>query len=259
MDKEATVIIAAKTKPAHSLLKTYCLQSNLNIIGRTNCGTDVYSLVQTYRPDLVVMDTELKELSGIEAARQVRLRLDYKPEIIFVTNSLNPFHLMDAVNEFNAYFILKSQLEQYWHTAIRKISIAIGKQSSIEPAKEASNHLIHVRYSRKCYPIAEDLIIMVEKEPGHKYIRIHLTTGEVIRSNSSIQEVREQVSERMFESIRGYLVNIRHVAGYTREASSTKKLVRRYTISFKNSAVTAPMGRLQEKALSNSIKQRKLG
>jgi|GEM_PF-1144703 len=255
----ASVIVAAKTKTTHLLLETYCQQSSLEIIARTNCGSDIVSLVQTYKPDLVVLDTELRGLSGIEAARELLMRLDYRPEIIFVTNSLNPVHVMDAVNEMNAYYILKSQLDRYWNTAIHKVSVTIGKQMPPETAKETPNHLIQVRYSRKSYPIAEDLILMVEKEPGYKYIKIHLTTGEIIQSNSTIHEIREQVSGWMFESIRGFLVNMRHVAGYTREKSSSEKLLRRYTISFKNSPVIAPMGRLQEKDFSSKFRQRKLG
>ncbi|GFN30928.1 LytR/AlgR family response regulator transcription factor [Paenibacillus xylaniclasticus] len=254
----SSVIVAAKTKTSYSLLQSYCLRSDLEILARTSCGSDMLNLAQTYKPDLIVMDTELRGLSGIEAARLLRTRLDYRPDIIFVTNSLKPHIVMDAVNEINAYYILKSEIDRYWNTAIHKVSSANRRLPSVHVIEETAN-LIHIRYMRKRYPIAEDLILMVEKEPGNKHIKIYLTTGDVIKSSSTIQDISEQVSSWMFESIRGYIVNMRHIAGYTRERSTTDKPLRRYTISFKNSSITAPMGRLQEKVFAIKFYQHKLG
>lgn len=47
-------------------------ESDLNIVGEANTGGQALSLVETIKPDVVIMDITLPDISGIEATRRIK-------------------------------------------------------------------------------------------------------------------------------------------------------------------------------------------
>lgn len=258
MTKGLSVIIAEEISVC-LLLRNLCMSRGLHIIAETQSGIDLVSLVREHQPDIIVLDIELNGISGIEATMQLRNELEYFPEIIFVTRSLDPIHIMTAVNEINGFYIVKPLLEEQWNIAISKILEPHHKQEWYSKQTIESNQLIEIRTSRRSYPVAEETILLIEKEIGCKNVNIYLTSGEVILSNNTLNQIMQQSSDLMVLTIRGYLVNIRHVAGYRREMNSSDLMHRKYTIFFRNSTITAPLGRLQEKDFSMMLNRYKRG
>ena len=67
------------------------------VVGEADNGLDVLSLVETIRPDLVVLDIEMPQMSGIEVARRLKaqrapvhiLALSAYDDAVYVRNLLN--------------------------------------------------------------------------------------------------------------------------------------------------------------------------
>ena len=47
-------------------------ESDLNIVGEASTGDEAMSLVETIKPDVVIMDITLPDISGIEATRRIK-------------------------------------------------------------------------------------------------------------------------------------------------------------------------------------------
>lgn len=247
MRTQLRAILAEDMTYVRQLLRAYCEESGIEVVAETGLGSDVLTLAQEHKPDLITLDIELEDLSGVEVAKQIRQQLDYEPHLIFVTGSTDPMNIMTAVNEINAYYIVKPLQLERWKLAVDKILESYDRQERPNGPVSTSRPLIHVQASRKVYPITEESILMVEKENSKKNVKIYLTNGDILASNSTIHQIKSQTSDLIFESIRGFLVNIRHVSGVTKEVFPHDNAQRRFTIYFKGTSLTAPLGRYQEK------------
>lgn len=250
MQTGIAAVILKEAKASHSWLKSCCNRSGVNIIAEAWLEQGVPPVIEQ-QPDLIIVDNEFEDMSGIEAARRLRSSFANKPEVMIVTSSTDPHKLMIAVNEMRAYYIVKPLYEEGWSTAFPKVlerCTGIVRQEQPPEAKR----MIQIRTSRKSYPIEEHTIVMAEKVINSRNINIYLSTGDVIVSNNPLSEIKDQASEYIFESIRGILVNLRHVGGYKREAATANR--RNYTIFFDRNRLTAPLGRLQEKSFAEKLK-----
>lgn len=253
MRRALRAIIAEDMSYVRQMLKVYCEESGINVVGETHSGSEVLALVELHAPDLIILDIELEDASGIDVAKQIRQQLAYSPKIIFVTGSTDPVNIMVAVNEIGAYYIVKPLRQDRWNLAIEKIMTSFECMDEADGNNPLGSPIIRVQASRKSYPIAEESILMVVKENSKKTSHIYLTNGEVFASNSTIYQIKDQASDLMFETIRGFLVNLRHVSAVTKESSLGEGLPRRYTIIFHGTTLTAPLGRFQEKEFIDKL------
>jgi DNA-binding LytR/AlgR family response regulator len=211
--------------------------------------------VKEHEPDLITLDIELEDLSGVEVAQQIRCHMGPDPQIIFVTGSTAPLDIMTAVNEIGAYYIVKPLQQDRWKLAVDKIVELHARSESSNSRLPTTSPLIHIQASRKTYPITEESILMIEKENSKKSVNIYLRNGEVLTSNSTIQQIKSQTTDLIFETLRGFLVNIRHVSGVTKEALPHDNTPRRFTVYFKGTTFTAPLGRFQEKEFIEQLQR----
>lgn len=257
MRRALRAIIAEDMSYVRQMLRVYCEESGIIVVGETESGSEVLTLIEQHAPDLIILDIELEDASGIDVAKQIRQQIAYTPKIIFVTGSTDPVNIMVAVNEIGAYYIVKPLRQDRWNLAIDKIMESFGNTDVMNGNHPTGGRIIRVQASRKSYPIAEASILMVVKENSKKTSHIYLTNGEVFSSNSTIYQIKDQASDLMFETIRGYLVNLRHVSGVTKDALLGEGLARRYTVIFYGSTLTAPLGRFQEKEFIDKLNELK--
>lgn len=259
MAKVLRAIVAEDMHHVRQFIRSYCEEDGIVIVAETGNGTQVLSLVQAYKPDLIVLDIELEGITGIEAAREIRRIPAYSPHIIFVTGSTDATNIMVAVNEVGAYYVVKPLLRDRWNLAIHKIIKAFEEASSTDqssemeaalsdPPSSRSSTCLKLQTSHKEIPITEESILMVEKEISKKYVNIYLTNGEVLKIMATITEINNLTSDYIVETIRGYLVNIRHVTDVSKENVPIENTLRRQTIHFHGTDLTAPLGRAQEKS-----------
>jgi two-component system LytT family response regulator/two-component system response regulator LytT len=253
MRRALRAVIAEDLKHVRQLLRFFCEESGIIVVGETESGSEVLDLVEEHAPDLIILDIELEDISGIDVARQIRQQIAYNPKIVFVTGSTDPVNIMTAVNEIGAYYIVKPLKRERWDLAIEKIKEIFYNNKDGQQLPAEGETVIRVQASRKSFPIAEESILMVAKENSKKISHIYLKNGDIFSSTSTIQQIKEQASDLIFETIRGYLVNIRHVSGVTKDAYPAEGFSRRYTILFRGSTLTAPLGRFQEKAFLDRL------
>ena len=105
-------------------------QADLNVVGEASDGREAVSLTKSLRPDVVVMDVGMPNLSGIEAARQIT---QAQPEIALVMLSMHSdeSYVLRALRAGAKGYLLKDSAESDLILAVH--AVAAGK-SFFSPA-----------------------------------------------------------------------------------------------------------------------------
>lgn len=93
---------------------------NLRIVAMATNGREAITMVEEYRPDVVIMDISMPGLSGIEAAWQIRERLP-AVKILFLSMHHSPEHIYRALQAGAQGYLLKECAGSEVVTAVRTI------------------------------------------------------------------------------------------------------------------------------------------
>lgn len=87
-------------------------QSGLEVVGEASNGREAVDLAEKLLPDVVLMDTIMPGLNGIEATRQIRHRLP-KTKVLMLTGYMEDEHVAGALKAgASGYVIKKSELDE---------------------------------------------------------------------------------------------------------------------------------------------------
>ena len=100
------------------LLKTL---PGLAIVGQASDGHEALRLIETYQPDLVLMDTAMPEMNGLEATALTKKRFPQVKVIILSEHSSDEF-VFRALRSGAEGFILKNDSVGELYTAIESVS-----------------------------------------------------------------------------------------------------------------------------------------
>jgi DNA-binding NarL/FixJ family response regulator len=97
----------------------------IEVAGAVGDGTQVAAAVNTYRPDVVLMDIRMPGLDGLTATETLRARRD-PPEVIVLTTFDTDDHVLRAMRAGASGFLLK-------HTPPEEIARAVRRVAAGEP------------------------------------------------------------------------------------------------------------------------------
>ena len=92
-------------------LKTI-LEANeeISVVGTGNDGTEAVVLYEKERPDILLMDIQMKPMSGLAAAEQI-LKTDRDAKILFLTTFSDDEYIVKALDLGTKGYILKQDVE----------------------------------------------------------------------------------------------------------------------------------------------------
>jgi DNA-binding NarL/FixJ family response regulator len=97
----------------------------VRVIGEAVDGVDAVQKAVEFQPDLILLDSDLPKLSGIEAARQIR-KIAPKSKILFLSQDSNPEVVQDAFGLGARGYVTKSDAARELLTAVK--AVGLGKQ-----------------------------------------------------------------------------------------------------------------------------------
>ena len=83
--KVSVLIVDDNTKFCDEMSDYIKASSDMCVAGVANDGDEAYGLICASRPDVVIMDIELKQINGVETANRIR-EIDKTVTIFFLTN-----------------------------------------------------------------------------------------------------------------------------------------------------------------------------
>ncbi len=144
MDQRIRVLIAddhpRSRRGLRVLLRTW---PRVDVLGEAEDGLEAVRLVEECRPDVVLMDVQMPELDGIEAARHIKARW---PEVKVIVLTVHATHQAEALSAGVDGFLVKGCTCEELFAAIQfhakgqrePEGSGVGKQSDTPEIKRAN-------------------------------------------------------------------------------------------------------------------------
>lgn len=186
-------LIVDDNKIALTVMRELASQvKDLNVIGECSNAMEAYNLLQTQPVDLLFLDIEMPEMSGLELTRHIKGR---KPLIIFISSKKE--YAFDAFELNVADYILKPVTVVRFLQAVEKAKeifastkqdISIGEKEFLFIRDsgilkrilideilflEAMGDYVKVHTANKFHAVHTTLKTVEEKLPQHKFLRTH--------------------------------------------------------------------------------------
>ena len=84
--------------------------SDIEVVATGNDGKDAVTLYQEHKPDILLMDIQMKEMSGLDAA-EIILKEDKDAKILFLTTFSDDEYIVKALHLGAKGYILKQDFE----------------------------------------------------------------------------------------------------------------------------------------------------
>ena len=129
--KKKILIVEDRWETA-SRIKFLLEDNNYDVIGIAASGKEAVDIAKKQKPDLIMMDIELKgSMNGIEAATQIGEFYNYLVPIIYLTDQTNPLIVNYATRDNN-------KVTEYFNKPIDKVRLPIKVQFMLEKSKNES-------------------------------------------------------------------------------------------------------------------------
>ena len=206
-----------------SILEAYLNESANHSVISFSTSTDLLSFAKKGRLDLVFMDIELKETTGIEAAKELSLILP-DCQIVYLTNYID--YAVDVYETDHCYYLLKGQLKDRLPDVMKKVESRL---------KMLHEHLIIDSKSRK-YVIPSREICYIE---SNKHLTFVHTQTESIETTEKLDNIADRLNSTTFVRChKSYLISLNYIKTYSRQKFTLKQdieipISRRYIKSAK--------------------------
>jgi len=96
------------------------LSEDCDIVGQVSDGRALVAAAEALRPDIIVLDISMPLLNGIEAARQIKIKVP-RVKLVFVTMNEDTDLAADAFRAGASAYLLKHSATSELLTAIRQV------------------------------------------------------------------------------------------------------------------------------------------
>ncbi|MCM3791077.1 LytTR family transcriptional regulator DNA-binding domain-containing protein [Domibacillus indicus] len=214
----------ARDELKYLLLRT----REVEVTGEASNIADSLPQIKQTKPDLVFLDIELSEESGLELAAEIR-HLEHKPAIVFAT-AYDEFALQAF--ELNAIdYVLKPFDENRINQTIDKIKtirMIGGQRSDIlaempKPSAELQTGKLAVAADERIVLIDREAILYTASSEGKTLIK---TMSSEYKTQESLTAIEKKLSSSAFVRVhRSFLVNINHIDQIEPWFNSTYNLI----------------------------------
>jgi len=120
MDKIRILLVGDHTLFRQGLKTSISAESDMDLAGEASNGADAIEKADEVRPDVVLIDISLPDLSSFEAARQIRKN---RPNagVLFLTTYADPDDLRQAMALGASGYVLKDSSSAELMTAVREV------------------------------------------------------------------------------------------------------------------------------------------
>ncbi|MTI48399.1 MAG: response regulator transcription factor [Firmicutes bacterium] len=182
-------------------------QENFKLVGEAENGKVALKLVEDYNPDVIFLDIEMPEVSGIECAKKI-VDINPKASIIFAT--AHEQFMSDAFELYAFDYLIKPFKIDRVYKTLRKIkNLNLEKEYDIRNIRESSEKSVEkliIKNKEGMNFIDKDDIVLVQRENRSTVI---YTLNNRYVTSEGLGHLEERLEERIFfRSHRSYIINI---------------------------------------------------
>jgi two-component system LytT family response regulator len=210
-------IVVDDESPARAKLRRWLAeQADMEILGEAENGLAAAQLINTARPDLVFLDIQMPDMTGLEVAAQ--LQTETAPLIVFVT--AHDDHAVEAFDLGAVDYLLKPYDRSRFLRALTRIRMRL---------KDGARHAISVEVARarlgavRRLPVPEgeslkliDCTTIHWLEADDNYVHVHTADREYLLRRT-LQDLLQQLGEERFARIhKSAAANVSQIAALER-------------------------------------------
>jgi two-component system, LytTR family, response regulator LytT len=199
----------------------------LQLAGKYAGAVDALKAIHTQKIDLVFLDIQMHDLSGIELARVLDKTAE-KPRIIFTT-AYNQFALEGYKVDALDYLLKPFNYEEFLRAAQKALNYAelLNKQTTQTPLINESEHadqdylFLKVEYLLVRIDLNDILYIESLKD----YVKVHLkNSGKALLSLTSLKALEEKLPPQRFMRIhRSFIISLNNITSMTKNSVQVGK------------------------------------
>jgi DNA-binding NarL/FixJ family response regulator len=126
MKTQANELIRVLLADDHDLLRQglkllFRAQNDINVIGEAGTGKDAVTRTQELQPHIVVMDISMPDMDGLEACRQIRLKLP-EVQVLMLTMHESEEYFLQSLRMGAAGYLVKKAAPTELSQAVRTIA-----------------------------------------------------------------------------------------------------------------------------------------
>ncbi len=188
----------------------------LNLAGRYSSAVEALQMINSKPIDVIFLDIQMPDLTGIELARVLEKAGNKAPRIIFTT-AFNQYALdgfrVDAID----YLLKPFNYEEFLRAASKaQAYVELVQKASSAGSSEPKDEYLFLKVEYQLVRIAYDDILYTE---GLKdYVKVHLKSDpKPILSLTSLKALEEKLPASKFMRVhRSFIVNLDKISAVTR-------------------------------------------
>lgn len=191
----------------------------LELTGKFSSAVEALEVIHNQQIDLVFLDIQMPDLTGIELARVIERAGPSAPRVVFTT-AFNQYALDGFKVDALDYLLKPFNYEEFLKAATKaKGYVELVRKASQSPvAPETKDEYLFLKVEYQLVRIAYDDILYME---GLKdYVKVHLKSGQKpILSLTSLKHLEEKLPSARFMRIhRSFIVNLDQIGAVTRNS-----------------------------------------
>ncbi|EDN66196.1 conserved hypothetical protein [Beggiatoa sp. PS] len=186
------------------------------VVGEAGNGKEALLMVRACDPQVVLLDTRMPGMDGIEAAQQLAL-LDQPPVLIFTTAYSE--HALEAFEHKAIDYLLKPISKERLEQALKRAYAFIqGQQQSLPLATPAARtHISYFKRGELCLLPVNRIYYFFAHQ---KYIIVYWEEGEVLITEA-LKDLEQEFAGQFLRIHRSTLIALTQITSLTRENNRT--------------------------------------
>ncbi|MFI3278145.1 MAG: LytTR family DNA-binding domain-containing protein [Rikenellaceae bacterium] len=166
--------------------------------------------IKEQKPELVLLDIEMKEYSGLDLAREL------PEESILVFTTAHASYALDGYDLRAVDFLHKPFTYERFSSAIARVQHIVNIHSRATQSEEPTNGAITIKVDYQNITIPYSDIIYIEALAN--YVKIHCEQGRKVLTKMSIKAFMELLPQSDFIRVhRSYIISKAHVQSFTKQ------------------------------------------
>lgn len=150
--------------------------------------------------DLVFMDIELGEFSGIELAEKITV-LNPCTQIIFISQYLN--YVSPVYQVKHTFFIYKPELDTWLKPAVAQ---------ALKNISELSGQFLQISWNKKTISLFQQKILYMERTL--RTTNIHMADQKIYYTSEKFSDLIRKLNSCFIQCHRSYIVNLNYVSAF---------------------------------------------
>ena len=211
MKKIRALIAEDEPHPRRALRELVLAVDWLELVGEAANGRQAVEQIDELQPDLLFLDVQMPELSGIEVLE----RIEHQPAVVFTTAfdryAVAAFEL-EAID-----YLIKPFGRKRFHATLDRVRRRLGDPEGLPPARERVRvalseeplRRVFARKGNRIVPLPIDQVTRIEA--CDDYTEVHCR-GETFLLDLRLQELEQRLDpDRFIRVHRSHVVNLDHV------------------------------------------------